>query len=214
MSTCIVTIAKAPVPGQVKTRLCPPCTPAQAAQLAQAALNDTLAAVQASHAGERLLALDGEPGVWLPAGWRVTAQRGAGLDERLAGAFADAGDGPTLLIGMDTPQVTPELLDDAISQLEAPGVDAVLGPARDGGYWAIGLRRPDPQAFLAVPMSEPDTGERQLVRLIDLGLRCELLDELRDVDEIADARAVARSAPHTRFARALAAMSLETGATS
>ena len=205
-----MTIAKAPVAGQVKTRLCPPCTPRQAAELAGAALTDTLAAAQASAAGERLLALEGEPGDWLPAGWRVTAQRGAGLDERLAAAFADAGDGPTLLIGMDTPQVTTDLLDDAIAQLEAPGVDAVLGPAPDGGYWAIGLRHPDPQAFVGVPMSEPDTGERQLARLRERGLRCRLLAELRDVDEIADARAVARSAPHTRFARALATMSLDT----
>jgi rSAM/selenodomain-associated transferase 1 len=205
-----VTIAKAPVAGQVKTRLCPPCTPGQAAELAGAALTDTLAAAQASVALERLLALEGEPGDWLPAGWRVTAQRGAGLDERLAAAFADAGHGPTLLIGMDTPQVTAELLDDAISQLQAPGVDAVLGPAPDGGYWAIGLRHPDPQAFVGVPMSEADTGERQLARLRERGLRCRLLAELRDVDEIADARAVARSAPHTRFARALAAMSLDT----
>jgi uncharacterized protein len=209
VSTCLVTIAKAPVPGLVKTRLCPPCTPRQAAELAQASLDDTLATAQASAAAERLLALEGEPGAWLPSGWRVTAQRGAGLDERLAAAFADAGGGPTLLIGMDTPQVTAELLDGAIARLQAPGVDAVLGPAPDGGYWAIGLRRPDPQAFVGVPMSEPDTGERQLARLRERGLRCQLLPRLRDVDDIADARAVARSAPHTRFARALAAMSLD-----
>jgi hypothetical protein len=207
MRTRLVVLAKAPVPGRVKTRLCPPCTPEQAAALARAALQDTLDAAAATDAADHFLALDGSAAGWLPEGWTVTPQRGAGLDERLAAAFADAA-GPALLIGMDTPQVTPELLRRALAELERPGTDAVLGPASDGGYWAIGLRRPDPRVFLGVPMSLRHTAEAQLDRLGQLELRWRSLPTLRDVDDIADARAVAAACPGGRFARVLAEVSL------
>ena len=196
-------LAKAPRPGRSKTRLCPPCTPRDAAALARAALADTLDAVLATPAARRVLVLDGPVGDWLAPGVEVVAQRGAGLDERLAHAFADVG-GPALLVGMDTPQVTAGDLARGLERLAAPGVDAVLGPATDGGYWAIGLREAQPRAFLGVPMSTAWTGRAQHERLRRLGLRVALLPALRDVDRIADARAVAALAPAGRFARALA----------
>ena len=195
-------LAKAPRPGHSKTRLCPPCTPRDAAALARAALADTLDAVLATPAARRVLVLDGPVGDWLASGIEVVAQRGAGLDERLAHAFADVG-GPALLVGMDTPQVTRDDLAGGLERLAAPGVDAVLGPAADGGYWAIGLREAQPRAFLGVPMSTAWTGRAQHARLRRLGLRVALLPALRDVDRIADARAVAALAPAGRFARAL-----------
>ena len=102
----VLVIAKAPVPGRSKTRLCPPCTPEQAARVAEAALGDTLAAVLATPGIRPVLALDGAPGPWLPPGFDVVPQRGVGLDERLACAFEDAG-GASFLVGMDTPQLTP-----------------------------------------------------------------------------------------------------------
>jgi uncharacterized protein len=200
----LVVIAKQPVPGRVKTRLTPPCTPAQATRLARAALLDTLAAGgRAAGAGRRVLALDGEPDGWLPAGWDVVAQRGDGLAERLAHAFADVG-GPAFLVGMDTPQVTPGQLDAGLAALAR--FDAVFGAATDGGYWAIGLREPDPAVFAHVPMSREHTGAVQRGRLDRLGLRTADLPELLDVDDIADARAVARQAPFGRFAAELAAI--------
>jgi hypothetical protein len=104
---------------------------------------------------------------------------------------------------MDTPQVTPGDLARGLERLAAPEVDAVLGPATDGGYWAIGLREPEPRAFLGVPMSTAWTGRAQHARLRRLGLRVALVPALRDVDRIADARAVAALAPAGRFARAL-----------
>ncbi|HLH28935.1 MAG TPA: DUF2064 domain-containing protein, partial [Acidimicrobiales bacterium] len=119
-----------------------------------------------------MLALDGPPGPWLPSGvarLAVVAQRGGGLDERLAAAFDDAG-GPALLVGMDTPQLSPELLVACMARLMVPGTDAVFGPAADGGWWAIGLRRPDPRVFLGVPMSTEATGQAQRARLDRLGL--------------------------------------------
>jgi uncharacterized protein len=204
----LVVIAKAPVAGRSKTRLCPPCTPAEAAMLAEAALGDTLAAVAATPARRRLLALDGEPGGWLPPCFEVVPQRGRGLGERLAAALVDA-DGPALVVGMDTPQLTPALLALAATRLCKPGVDAVLGPAVDGGYWTLGLRRPDPRALEGVPMSSPATFAAQRRRLGELGLRMARLPTLRDVDTAADARAVARSCPGSRFASTLAVLGLE-----
>jgi glycosyltransferase A (GT-A) superfamily protein (DUF2064 family) len=131
------------------------------------------------------------------------AQRGDGLAQRLANAFADVGE-PGFLVGMDTPQVTAALLSDGLAALEH--AEAVLGPAADGGYWAIGLREPDPAVFARVPMSREDTGALQLARLDELGLRTADLPALLDVDDIADARAVAAQAPAGRFAAALAAI--------
>jgi uncharacterized protein len=206
VSPALVVIAKAPVAGRSKTRLTPPCTPAHAAALAEAALADTLHAVAATPAPRRVIVLEGEPGAWLPEGFEVVAQRGGGLDARLANAFEDVGGG-ALLIGMDTPQVTPALLEAGVAALRRDGVDAVLGPAGDGGYWAIGLREPDAALFAGVPMSEATTGAVQRARLEAAGLRVEALPELRDVDTIADARAVAALAPSGRFARTLVAVS-------
>jgi rSAM/selenodomain-associated transferase 1 len=203
MTCALVVIAKAPVAGRCKTRLTPPCTPHDAALLARAALHDTLDAVAAAPAARRVCVLDGEPGDWLPDGFEVIPQRGDGLDERLAHAFGDVGE-PALLIGMDTPQVTPALLEAAAGRLDMLDVDAVLGAAPDGGYWALGLRREDPALLRGVPMSTPETCAGQRARLRAYGLRVAELPPLRDVDDIDDARAVARLAPGRRFARALA----------
>ncbi|MFC8275857.1 DUF2064 domain-containing protein [Streptomyces sp. NPDC057271] len=195
MSTLLV-IAKEPVPGRVKTRLTPPFSPQEAARLAEAALADTLVAVLAAPADRRVLVLDGAPGDWLPHGFETMPQSPGGLDARLAAAFASC-TGPTLLVGMDTPQVTPELL---CSGLDFTGCDAWFGPAEDGGFWALGLATPDPALLRGVPMSVPETGAVQRRRLTDAGLHVRDLPWLRDVDTAADAHAVAEAAPGTRFA--------------
>jgi rSAM/selenodomain-associated transferase 1 len=205
----LVVIAKAPVPGRVKTRLTPPFSPEQAAGLAAAALADTLAAVARARATRATIALDGEPGDWLPPGFLVTLQRGGGLDERIAAAMDDAYARlpvPVVLVGMDTPQVTPELLDSALGPLADGTADAVFGPAADGGFWLLGLRHPDPALVLGVPMSAADTGQAQLARLTGAGLRVHELPERTDVDSAAEAIAVALAAPRSRFAATLRAM--------
>ncbi|MGW3268568.1 TIGR04282 family arsenosugar biosynthesis glycosyltransferase [Streptomyces sp. NPDC001056] len=196
--TTLLVIAKEPRPGRVKTRLTPPFTPVEAAGLAEAALADTLHAVATAPASRRLLVLDGAPGPWLPPGFEVLPQCAGGLDERLADAFAHC-DGPALLIGMDTPQVTPDLL-----TVDFADCDAYLGPAEDGGFWALGLAAPDPALLRGVPMSTPVTGAVQRARLTDAGLRVRELPRLRDVDVADDARAVAALSPHGRFAARLA----------
>ncbi|WP_428957029.1 TIGR04282 family arsenosugar biosynthesis glycosyltransferase [Streptomyces sp. cg35] len=196
--TTLLVIAKEPRPGRVKTRLTPPFTPEQAASLAEAALADTLDTVAATPADRRILVLDGAPGPWLPPGFDVVPQVAGGLDARLAAAFAGCA-GPALLIGMDTPQVTPELL-----SVDLADGDAWFGPAADGGFWALGLATPDPALLRGVPMSTPETGAAQRERLVAAGLRVRDLPELRDVDTADDACAVAALAPGSRFAARLA----------
>ena len=194
----LLVMAKAPVPGRVKTRLCPPCTPEEAAALAEAALADTLEAVAVCSAARKILALDGAPGPWLPPGFEVVPQATGGLDRRLAAAWSVAG-GPGVQIGMDTPQVTPGLLDVALAALDRTG--AALGLAVDGGWWAIGLRRPDPRAFLDVPMSTSRTGEAQRTRLRALGLDVTPLPTLVDLDTVADLAAVTADGTAIRTAQ-------------
>ncbi len=195
-------LAKEPVPGRVKTRLVPPLSYEQAATLAGAALRDTLAAADRAVAADRVLAFAGDERRWLPPGWRHTPQPSGGLDARLVAAFA-AGHGPTILVGMDTPQLQPAQLD----AFDPGRFDACLGPARDGGYWAIGFADPAhaARAIRGVPMSAAHTGAEQLRRLTGLGLRVQLLDAMTDVDTIDAAQEVARAAPHTQFAAGLAA---------
>jgi uncharacterized protein len=207
MRTQLLVIAKAPIPGRVKTRLCPPCGPEEAARVAEAALVDSLDAADAAPVCHRTVVLDGR---WTaPSGWRTVPQRGEGLAVRLAHAYEDTAWPGTasLLIGMDTPQLGPALLTDAARRLAAGTVDAVLGLAEDGGWWALGLRDPrHGEALRGVPMSTPHTGAATLAVLRARGLSVAALPVLRDVDTAADAWAVAaRCARGSRFARAVAA---------
>lgn len=192
----VVVLAKQPLAGRTKTRLCPPLTPEQAAGVARAALLDTLDVVSSLAVRRRIVVLDGSPVGLVPGDFDVVPQRGGGLDERLAWAFADTFASaclPTLLIGMDTPQVTTGLLQQAVERLLSE--PAVLGPAEDGGWWALGLHAPDPQVFLGVPMSASDTGAQQQRRLRERGMMAGVLPALRDIDLIEDLRAVAAEMP-------------------
>jgi uncharacterized protein len=216
-AAALIVLAKAPEPGRVKTRLCPPATPAQAADLAAASLLDTLDAVVGVPGIAPVVMLTGRLAGAVRAteliaalrGFRVLPQRGDGLGERIAAAHADTAalmpGVPTLQVGMDTPQADAALLGACLDRLRAPGTDAVLGPAADGGWWVLGLRDPLAARLVAdVPTSRDDTGERTLRALRDAGLRVGLLPELTDVDTAADAVAVAAEAPSGRFAAAVA----------
>ena len=213
--TTLVVVAKEAVPGRVKTRLCPPATPEQAASLAAAALADTLAAALRVPAAQVVVALDGEPGATLAAalaGTTVIAQRGGPLGERIAAAHADvaalAPGACSVLIGMDTPQLDPAVLGRCLDAVADPdGPDAVLGPAADGGWWALALRNPrDAELVRSVPASRSDTGARTRAALETAGLRVAAMPELTDVDTMVDAHAVARACPGSRFAALLAAV--------
>lgn len=213
-----VVLAKAPVPGRVKTRLTTAYSAHEAAALAGAALLDSLDVVRAA-AGlaahdDRLLvcALTGEldrsaaPAALRVAlsGFRVVAQRGDGLGERIAHAHHDAAarGGATVQIGMDTPHADPEVLAAAAARVTAGGgPDAVLGLAKDGGWWLLALRRAaDARLVAGVPMSTPRTGQLTRAALEEAGLRVDAAPVLSDVDVPEDVVAVAAHCPHSRFA--------------
>lgn len=207
----LLVVAKAPVPGLAKTRLAADVGAEVAADIAAAALLDTLDAVAAAPVSRRVVALTGDLRMACRsdeiadrlADFTVIAQRGDGFAERLACAHEDAAAPglPVVQIGMDTPQVTPDLLAECGRALVA---DAVLGLAADGGWWVLGVRDAATAGCLRdVPMSQPDTGELTLAALHDAGLRVHLVTELADVDTVADIAEVRRWCPPTgRFARA------------
>jgi glycosyltransferase A (GT-A) superfamily protein (DUF2064 family) len=200
--TQLLVITKAPVPGRSKTRLSPPCTPDQAAAIAAAAVGDTLDAVRATPVQRRVVALDGEPRDLDLSGCVVVPQVDGDLGTRLAHAFSDAmgppdGELPTLLIGMDTPQVTPQLLADCLDQLVGAGPGtAVLGTAPDGGWWALGVHSSLAALVLpGVPMSRDDTAVLTRAALEQAGLTVLDLPELTDIDHFPDAVSVAAECP-------------------
>ena len=199
--TTVVVICKETLPGKVKTRLHPPLSLEQAADVAAAAIQDTLAVVRQLPASRRVLLFDGNRTPPGSEDFDVITQIGGGLDARL-GALFDEVDGPTLLVGMDTPQLT---VADVAPVFDAwtDDVDAWFGPANDGGWWALALARPTGDLLRGVPMSQDDTGAHQLARLASAGLRVGRLPELVDVDTIDDARLAAAAAPGSSFAATL-----------
>jgi glycosyltransferase A (GT-A) superfamily protein (DUF2064 family)/SAM-dependent methyltransferase len=201
----VIVLAKEPLPGRVKTRLQPAFTASEAARLAVAALEDTVASLRRCAATRRILAWEGDRASW-QEGLEVIDQPAGPLNLRLTAAFAaalsESMDEPALLIGMDTPQVTAQLLDS-----DWEGADAVLGLSEDGGFWAIGLRYGHPPGlFDGIPMSTSRTGSAQLARLFDSGLSVKLLPPLRDVDRPEDAESVATQFPGLVFSRTYAAL--------
>ncbi|HEY9267149.1 MAG TPA: DUF2064 domain-containing protein [Mycobacterium sp.] len=210
---CVLVVAKAPVPGLAKARLAATVGDDTAAEIAAAALLDTLDAVAAGSVAARVVALTGELDAAKCAGeirsrlddFIVIPQRGKDFAARLANAHADAaaatGGLPVLQIGMDTPQVSPELIGSCARSL-ADG-DAVLGMASDGGWWVLGIRDAAiADCLRGVPMSAPDTGAVTLAALRDTGVNVELLCELADVDTLDDVGPVRRVCPPgSRFSR-------------
>jgi len=211
MKRCLVVFAKRPGPGEVKTRLCPPLAPGQAAALAAAFLRDTVLIGEHLADWERVLAY----APWgarramaeLAPGWRLLVQRGVDLGARLEGAVGGVsprGADRVVVIGSDSPQLPPERLQEAAAVLE--GADVVLGPTEDGGYYLIGLRRWQRGMFAGVRWSTEHALADTLARAKRLGLRCKLLEPSYDVDDIDGLRRLARDlatlppvrAPNTR----------------
>jgi uncharacterized protein len=213
----LLVVAKAPEPGRAKTRLAATVGDRVAAEIAAAALLDTLDAVAAAAVASRVVALTGDLDAAAGAAqirqrlesFTVVEQRGDGFADRLANAHADAADGsPVLQIGMDTPQVTAGLLSDCAGRLLR--VPAVLGPADDGGWWILGVQDPAmAQCLRSVPMSQPDTGDLTWKALRDNGIDAVEVQRLSDFDVVDDVAAVrAACGPDSRFARVTRAAGL------
>jgi uncharacterized protein len=211
-SANVLVVAKSPVVGKVKTRLGRDVGMERAADLAAAALLDTLAVCTSAYGVQRChLAVDGvladgqlaDELLEVTADWVVHPQRGAGFAERLVNAHTDAASfsGASIVqVGMDTPQLRPESLLEAGALLTEPDA-AVLGPAYDGGWWLLGVGGPHLLAHLAgVPMSTSKTGELTRLALARAGANVHQTESMRDVDDMTDAENVATTAPETRFA--------------
>ena len=213
----VLVVAKAPEPGRAKTRLAATVGDRVAADIAAAALLDTLDAVAAAPVAARVVAFTGDLDAAAGAAeirrrlesFSLIPQRGDGFADRLANAHADSADGyPVLQIGMDTPQVTAELLTDCARRLlDAP---AVLGLAHDGGWWVLGVGEPTmAECLRTVPMSQPDTGQLTLKALRDNGIDVIRVQRLADIDVVDDIAAVRQACgPASRFARVTRAAGL------
>ncbi len=216
----LLVVAKAPEPGRAKTRLAATVGDRVAADIAAAALLDTLDAVAGAPVARRVVAMTGDLEAAAGAAelrrrlrsFAVIPQRGEDFADRLANAHADSAAGfdgyPVLQIGMDTPQVTSHLLAGCARELlDAP---AVLGFAHDGGWWALGVKAPTMAEFLrTVPMSRPDTGDLTLKALRDNGIEVTPVQRLADVDVVGDVATVRDTCgPASHFARVTRAAGL------
>lgn len=203
----IVVIAKECIPGKVKTRLHPPLTLEQAAEIAAASLADTLRLVRSLPADRRIVFYAGTTPPPDSDDFEFIAQGDGALDVRL-GTIFDAIEGPMMLIGMDTPHLRRSDFLPVLSEWPAD-VDAWYGPASDGGWWGLAMREPTGAVLRGVPMSRDDTGTLQLASLAAAGLRVGFLPELNDIDTIDDAVDVAGIAPQTEFARTFARLGVD-----
>ncbi|MFQ5892958.1 MAG: TIGR04282 family arsenosugar biosynthesis glycosyltransferase [Nitrospinota bacterium] len=209
-------MAKVPIPGQVKTRLLPFLDEEASAQLYACFLRDMAEAVEAAFPGlcrvaytppgegERLRGL-------VPPGCPLIPQRGAHLGERLFNLFhhfllAEGLDG-ALAVNSDSPTLPMGRVAEAFARLEEPGVDGVLGPAEDGGYYLIGLTKPHKHLFADIPWSTPEVLRATLERATEARLHLVLLEPWYDVDDRAALRRLwqelqgagsGRQAPATR----------------
>lgn len=207
MNPTLLIVAKAPVAGLAKTRIGRVRGHDHAAQIASAALLDTLSTAAAT-GWPVVVALTGHLAdaarhdeiATALAGTRVIEQRGDGFGERLANAHldADAGHG-VVQVGMDSPQVTVDDYEQARDALRRRST--VLGPASDGGWWLLGVQHGRDAAVLPhVEMSRPDTAERTIAAL---GGQAELLRTLTDIDTWEDVLAVAAGLPGSHLSRAV-----------
>ncbi|HEY7532760.1 MAG TPA: TIGR04282 family arsenosugar biosynthesis glycosyltransferase [Nitrospiraceae bacterium] len=200
----LIIFAKAPVPGQVKTRLCPPLTPDEAATLHGSFVLDALERTKAAIAKWRL-PVDRFIACFPSAslvffkileerhGVQLLDQVGDDLGQRMERAFADLfkrGYRKVVLMGTDVPSLPLSEYHQAFSSLDAH--DLVLGPATDGGYYLIGLKRPVVELFRDVQWSTPDVLAVTQRKADTLGLRRALLKEWRDIDVVDDLRALIR----------------------
>ena len=186
-------MAKAPVAGQVKTRLCPPLSVQDAAELSRCFLLDKIGQVLQVTRAEPVVAYAPEDaaGVFetLAPGFTLLPQRGDDLTARLVsilGRLLAGGCEAAIMIDSDTPTLPVERLESAVTLAGSGEHDLVLGPSEDGGYYLIGLRRLRTELFEGMPWSTPAVFEETLRRADVLGLRTAQLPPWYDVDTAVD----------------------------
>lgn len=190
MKRLIAILAKEPRPGRVKTRLAADVGEGLAASLAEAFLLDTIDVAERVPNAGMILSFDPPTATgWFeahaPAGASVSPQPEGDLGERMQAVFDEAfagGGGACVVIGMDTPQLSPGRLTEALDACEDGKV--VLGPSLDGGYYLIGMDRPHPALFWDMPWSSDAVLAETTRRLEALGAPMKLLTEEQDVDDL------------------------------
>jgi rSAM/selenodomain-associated transferase 1 len=187
-------MAKAPVAGRVKTRLVPPLSYEEAAELYACLLSDLLGSLRSFSAADLFLNYtppDAGPifAKLAPEEFTLFPQNGRDLGERMHAAFrelSDRGYQRVVLIGSDLPVFPGEFLQRAFAKLREPAIDLVLGPNRDGGYYLIGMRRPVGEIFDEMIWSGPQVLSETLKRAETLGLKTAWAPEWRDIDTPSD----------------------------
>jgi uncharacterized protein len=179
--------ARRPAAGEVKTRLSPALPATLALELYRAMLEDAIAVTAPAGADERFVYWAGAPEArdraLAPNGMRAREQEGRDLGERMARAFDEllaAGGDRALIVGADCPGLDSGTLRDAFEALATH--DAVVGPARDGGYYLIGLRRRAPDLFRDIEWSTPRVLDQTLARAAQAGVTIQRLPVLGDLD--------------------------------
>jgi uncharacterized protein len=201
-------IAKAPVPGRAKTRLTPPLTAQEAAALQEALLLDTLDACREEVRDTAILHADPDEAHALarlagPA-TELVRQPGRGLADALRGTMERyLRESPVAIVSSDVPGLPEGALGRAFAAL-GRGADVVLGPALDGGYWLVAMRRFHEAPFEAIPWSTPAVLAVTVQRCRDAGLAVELLSPWRDLDTMVDLAFVARAVETLRAPRTTA----------
>ncbi len=205
----VLVISKAPGPGRAKTRLVPPLTGAEAAELQRALLLDTLDACRVEFDHVAILHADpAEASEFerLAPATPLVLQDGRGLEDALGRTFErQLVDGPVAIVSSDVPGLPPGSLGRAFAALE-DGADVVLGPALDGGYWLIAMARFHPEPLREIPWSTPAVLGVTLARCREAGLRVELLETWRDLDTVVDLAFVRRDADNLSARRTVVAL--------
>ena len=185
----LVVMAKPAQPGEVKTRLCPPLTPAQASDLHECLLQDTVAKMERCLSAQLWIAFtpDGEEYFRRTFGEskKLLSQRGKDLGERMHHILVDLsllGYREIVVLGSDIPSMPLSHVEQAFHMLSADGKDVVLGPASDGGYYLVGLKSPVEEIFRRIPWSNAAVLENTVQRIKELGLRLALLPVAYDID--------------------------------
>lgn len=200
----IIVFVKAPLPGLVKTRLCPPLSEIEAARLYRAFARDTLglargmsdATVEVAYAPDK--GFESIDWTRVQPAIQFFYQQGRDLGERLAHAFEKAfsnGTEKTVVIGSDIPHIDSETISMAFSRLDL--YDAVIGPAQDGGYYLIGLKRARAELFQGISWSTDKVFQETVERARQLDVRLARLSTLADIDTFADLAALAQRLKHS-----------------
>lgn len=195
--------AKQPVAGQVKTRLCPPLSLQQAAELYCTCLQETVSAMEGAPV-ERVLFFDGDRDYFAGTfpGLRLISQSDGDLGHRLDQAFTQLfteGYRAAALIGSDSPDLPIPLVTKAFATLDR--CDLTVAPARDGGYVLIGQSAHHPELFRDMPWSSSNLWSATRQRAKQLGLNCQELDSWEDLDDLASLNRLQLRSPHSRTAQ-------------